>query len=281
MMNTSVAIIDRFVNSSHYLWSSEFKINPKANIFTPLRKVSSKPAENNYLPLAQELKFEIAKHLNLKDFAAFSSINVDNYLSLRSDDLLVEIVIQNEDQKRLFDRLEDLKKKAQQYHFDIDAELEVGEHLNAVIPTMAICSGPSQLIFNSKLKRYTHRSFDFVKLFQYLCLFVKNDSTDDLYKAQICKLVINLNNRMNLKVGENATAYALYLLSISIQISQLTGVEDKCNKLSTLANMIENEELNIAKLNKVFIFKEVIALSEKNEFDWDIFLNGLRSRAKT
>ncbi len=92
-MHPPLAVVDRFANVYDYLRSSEFKTNtkpkpkpkPKPNIFSPLRKVNSEPAEKNVLPLNQDLKFEIVKYLNLKDFISFSAINVDNFISLRSD----------------------------------------------------------------------------------------------------------------------------------------------------------------------------------------------------
>lgn len=237
-MNSSNAIVDRFVDFSHYLRSSEFRINPKANIFTPLRKVSSVPAANNYLPLANELKFEIAKYLSLKDFAAFSSINVDNYLSLRSDDLLVEKVIKKEPRVRMFDILDDLKHRAQQ--FDIDAEIEVS-NLNAVIPPIALSSGPAQLIFRGNPRYYTPHSFDFVRLFRKLCILAEDDSIDDLSKAKICTLLIDLNNRMGLKIrGGYSFANALCHLGIALYENRVANLDDRLNDFATLANMIEN-----------------------------------------
>ncbi|WP_257265499.1 hypothetical protein [Endozoicomonas sp. ONNA2] len=279
-MNSLNTIVDRYVDFSHYLRSSEFRINTKANIFTPLRKVSSKPAENNYFPLANELKVEISKHFGLKDFVAFSSINVNNYLVLRSDNILVEKIIKNETQMRLFDRLEDMKQKAQKYHFDIEAEIEVDQNYNAVIPLIAISESPSQLICYSKPDCYSPRSFDFVQLFQYLCFFCGDDSIDDFPKAHICTLAIDLNNRMGLKVGDNATFFALHFLIIALQVSQLTSLEDRLDNLARFVDMIENEEIHKGKLNRATLFKEIFALSERNVLDLDDFFNGLRTNAE-
>ncbi|WP_257294373.1 hypothetical protein [Endozoicomonas sp. YOMI1] len=275
-MNASNAIIDRFASFFDYLRSSAFKENPTANIFSPLRKVSSEPAINNYLPLTHELKFEITKYLNLKDFIAFSSINVDNYLSLRSDDLLVKRVIKNEPLVRMLERLKDLNEKSQQYLFDITEEIELDENYEADIPPMAISPGPARLFLNSNPEGYRTLSVYFVKLFQYLCMFANDDSTDLFFRAHICSLTIDINNRMSLKGGENAvnaTSLALYFIDIASQVNQLIGIEEKDQKLHTLANMIENNELKKGKLSQVYYYKSV--LREKNEFDWDNFIDNL------
>ncbi|WP_257284269.1 hypothetical protein, partial [Endozoicomonas sp. SESOKO1] len=86
-----------------------------------------------------------------------------------------------------------------------------------------------------------------------------------------------LKNKMISKVGESATLFSFCFLGIATQVNQLDNVEEKDNKLYTLASMIENEEVDIKKLNKAFFLKEALALSNKDEFDWDMFLNGLRS----
>lgn len=276
-MNSSESIVARFPSFSHYIRSSEFKKNPKANVFTPLRKVTSTPTKNNDLPLTPELKFEIIKYLRLKDFAAFSSINVKNYLSLRSDDFLIEKVVKKEIQSRLLDVLKDLKQRAQQYTFVINAEIETDQYHNAVVPDIAISPGPSQLILTFNIEEYSPRSFDFVKLFQELCIIAKDDSINELSRAHICSLAIDINNKMISKVGESATLFSFCFLGIATQVNQLDNVEEKDNKLYTLASMIENEEVDMKKLNKAFFLKEALALSNKEEFDWDMFLNGLRS----
>lgn len=275
-MNPSNAIVNRFVDFSDYLSSSEFKTNPKANVFTPLRKVTSEPAEGNYLPFPLELKSEIALHLNLKDFATFSSINVDNYLSLRSDDLLVERVIKNEVEVRIFEKLKDLKQKAQQYSFDNSAGIETDENHNAVIPPLAISPGPSQLIFKSNLNSYNPESFFLVKLFQDLCMLARDDSTDVFFRAYICSLAIDINNKMSKKNSEHAALIALNFLCIASQVNQLINIEDKSRKVYRLAQMIENKEFHRGKLNKASVFKEVLDLSNKNQLDWDKFIDGLR-----
>ncbi|WP_257294372.1 hypothetical protein [Endozoicomonas sp. YOMI1] len=272
-MNSANSVVDRFVNISDYLRSSEFEKNPTANIFNPLRKVSSEPAENNYLPLSHELKFEITQYLNLKDFVAFSSINVDNYLSLRSDDLLVKRVLKNEPKVRMIERLEDLNQKAQQYSFDINAKIKADEYFNAIIPPMAISPGPARLILNSNLRSYKYRSFDFVQLFQHLCMLAKDDSTDIFFRAHICSLAIDINNKMCSKDGEYATTYALYFLHIASQVKLLIKIEDKANKVALLANMIENNEIDLGRLRQAY-FNQV--LINGNEFNWDTFINGLR-----
>ncbi|WBA81604.1 hypothetical protein [Endozoicomonas sp. GU-1] len=177
MMNSENAIVDSFANISDYHRSSEFVKNPSANIFTPLRKVTSEPAENNYLPLSQELKFKITRHLNLKDFLAFSSINVDNYLSLRSDDLLVKMAFKNKPKVRILERLEDLKQKAEKYPFDIDEKIKTDQSLNVIIPSIALSPGPARLIIRDIFGINDYQPYDFVKLFQQLCMLAKGDSS--------------------------------------------------------------------------------------------------------
>lgn len=276
-MNAANAIIDRFVSFSDYQRSSEFVKNPTTNIFSPLRKVSSEPARNNYLPLSHDLKFEIASYLNLKDFIAFSSINVDNYFSLRSDDLLVRRVLENEPQVVFFERLNDLKQKARQYPFEINGPIELNENHDAIIPPVATSPGPARLILKKDPVYYKYQSANFVKLFQCLCTLANDDSTDVFFRAHICSLTIDINNRMSLKYSkktEGATLRALYFIEIASKVNQLISIEEKDKKLHTLANMIENNEIIIANLSEVHYFKSV--LRNKNEFDWEKFIDYLR-----
>ncbi|WP_163371998.1 hypothetical protein [Endozoicomonas acroporae] len=176
-MNSENAIVNSFANISDYQRSSEFVKNPTANIFTPLRKVTSEPAENNFLPLSQELKFEITQYLNLKDFLAFSSINVDNYVSLRSDDLLVKMAFKNNPKVRMLERLKDLKQKAEKYPFDINEKIKTDQSLNVIIPSIALSPGPARLIINDIFGINDHQPYDFVKLFQQLCMLARGDSS--------------------------------------------------------------------------------------------------------
>ncbi|USE35940.1 hypothetical protein [Endozoicomonas sp. SCSIO W0465] len=276
-MNSSNAIVDRFASFSDYLYSSEFKKNPKANVFSPLRKVSSQPADNNYLPLLYELKVEVIKYLNFKEFFAFSSINVDNYLSIRSDDLLVERVIKKEVRSRILLRLEDLQQKAQQYPFDLDDEIETNFFQNAVVPSIAYSPGPSKLVFNMVPEMNNKHSFEFVNLFRHLCKLAMDDSINRFSRALICSLTIDINNRMTLKECRKGTLFALSFIGIASHINQLSSIEDKDIKLSRLANMIEDEKIDIKKLHQANIYNKVLALSEKKEFYWYTFIDSLHA----
>ncbi|MGI2029489.1 hypothetical protein [Endozoicomonas acroporae] len=340
MMNSENAIVNSFANISDYQRSSEFVKNPTANIFTPLRKVTSEPAENNFLPLSQELKFEITQYLNLKDFLAFSSINVDNYLSLRSDDLLVKMAFKNNPKVRMLERLKDLKQKAEKYPFDINEKIKTDQSLNVIIPSIALSPGPARLIINDIFGINDYQPYDFVKLFQQLCMLAKGDSsvtehkrpedsTDDplqpdrvaevtteievlsvnneqldstcnplqpdkiaevmtetevlpvksvqldpadvLFTAHICSLAIDINNRMSLKGEKYATTFALSFLNIALQVKQVIKTEDKTDKVDSLANMIENNRIHLGRMRKAHFNQALI----KDEFDWDIFINGL------
>ncbi|WP_257265642.1 hypothetical protein [Endozoicomonas sp. ONNA2] len=278
-MNPANAIVDRFVDFSDYQNSSAFKKNPQANVFTPLRKVTSEPAKDNCLPLPIELKMKITSFLNLKDFAAFSSINVDNYLSLRSDDLLVKRVIKNEVEARMLEKLKDLQQKEQQYTYDINAPVKIDKYNNAVIPPLAISPGPSQLIFTHDPEFYNPQSFHLVRLFDNLCMLATDDTTDIPFRMHTCSLAIDINNKMSAKGSEYATLNALNFISIALQLNQLTGIEDKVSKVCMLADMIENKEFHRGSLNKAAVFKEVLSLSKKNQFDWDKFIDSLRTKA--
>lgn len=311
-MNSENAIVNSFANISDYQRSSEFVKNPTANIFTPLRKVTSEPAENNFLPLSQELKFEITQYLNLKDFLAFSSINVDNYLSLRSDDLLVKIALENKPKVRMLERLEDLKQKAKKYPFDINEKIKTDKSCKVIIPPLALSPGPARLIINDIFGINDYQPYDFVKLFQHLCMLAKDDSSvtaqkrqenstcdpqqpdsvaevmtetevlsvkneqldpaDVLFTAHICSLAIDINNRMSLKGDKYATTFALYFLHIALQVKQVIKTEDKANKVASLANMIENNQIHRARLRMAHFNR---ALINEHEFDWDTFIYGL------
>ena len=312
-MNSENAIVDSFANISDYQRSSEFVKNPTANIFTPLRKVKSEPAENNYLPFSQELKFEITQYLNLKDFVAFSSINVDNYLSLRSDDLLVKKVLQSKPKVRMLERLEDLKQKAKKYPFDINEKIKTDRFLKVIIPSIALSPGPARLIIDDNFGINEHRPYNFVQLFQHLCMLAKDDSSvtaqkrlenstcdplqpdkvaemmtetlvlpvkneqlnsaDVLFTAHICSLAIDINNRMSLKGDKYATTFALSFLQIALQVKQVIKTEDKANKVASLANMIENNKIHLGRLRKAHFNQ---ALINGDDFGWDTFINGLR-----
>ena len=269
-MNPSLAVVDRFDNVSDYLRSSEFKKKPKSNIFTPSRKVNSKPAENNFFPFPYEIKFKIAQHLNLKDFASFSSMNVDNYLSLRSDNLLVSKVLDNEVQERMLAILEDVKQRAQKQNFT--TIIPLNHRGTAIIPPAALSEGPAKLTFDCQNLLDLCRS-DLYQAFEHLCMIAKDDSTDALSRAHICSLTIDINNRMHQKLGNIASRYAFGFIRIASGVNQLKNFEDKENKLNTLADMIEKEEVSHKKLFFTHKFKP---LNEQNLFEWVKFLDTLR-----
>lgn len=93
------SVFKRYSSLSDYFRSKEFNRNRKTNIFNPKQVVSSCPASGNYF-CNSLVKFEIASYLSLKDFISFSSVNVDNYLTLRSSNKLVGDVIENEFETR-------------------------------------------------------------------------------------------------------------------------------------------------------------------------------------
>lgn len=274
-MNSANAIVDRYVNFSDYLRSSEFRENPTANIFTPLRKVRSAPARDNHLPLCRELNAEIAQYLRLKDFIAFSSINVDNYFSLRSNHLLVRTVVENELPLVSLDRLEDLQQKSRQYHYDLSEEIALPEHCKVKLSTLASSPGPARLILVDSPVARDYREIYFYKLFQHLCLLANNDSLDVPSRAHICSLTIDINNGMGLKESNDATLLALLFIDIALQIHRQFSIEGKEEKLCSLARMIASNELHTARLGDVYFYKTV--LHDKSRFDWDTFITGLMS----
>ncbi|WP_257265317.1 hypothetical protein [Endozoicomonas sp. ONNA2] len=266
-MNVPHAVVDRFENLSDYLRSSEFKTNPESNIFTPLRKVNSQPAANNFLPLPYELKFEIAKHLNLKDFVAFSSINVDNYLSLREDDILVEKVLKN---SQLM--LVDLRKRA---HESNGGRPQMYRDLwcsSLQPPPQAYTPGPAQLTCNTdtatfKVAHQNESAFFYLSL----CDFATNGFIDLFFRDHICSLVIDINNSIDLKGDMMAVYYAYEFLKIALDVHDRASIEDKKNKLETLAHMIKKNQISLGKLE--FCYRG----GNKSDLDnWGEFLGSLR-----
>ena len=271
-MNPTEAIIDRFDSITDYLRSREYHSNPKANIFTPLRNVSTCPADNNVL-FPNVVNREIAKYLNLKDFAAFSAINVDNYLSLRSDRLLVAEVVENESQARQLAILEDLRQRALDSNGGKPVFRETLEYFfSAYPPIQALHPGPAQLTCNTDAKNFrSERQNTFAFFFLKLCKFATNDSTPALFRASICSLAIDINNTLDQSNDVMAVYYANVFLNVALDVNGRAGIEDKENKLKTLAYRVEEGQLSLRKLEDCYIGGNRPDLG-----DWGKFLDGLR-----